>query len=231
MKQRYLYYVLLCISVQNSTAKNPDSLPAPYNSIETALPFDDHGWFHESTKQGLTRLINQYNPTTIVEIGTWLGKSTIYMAKRLAPSARLYTVDHFLGSPVLISSPHITKPRIPKLYQQFLSNVIHANTTSHHDLTQIIVPIKNDSLSAAKAFNQTADIVYIDGSHLEEDVYKDIIAWYTHLRSGGVMCGDDYNWWHGSYFPVQKAVSRAAKALGQTVSVQGNRFWQFSPKP
>lgn len=209
---------------------NISNLPAPYNSLEKILTYDGHGWFTGVNKDELTKLITRYKPKNVVEIGVWLGSSTIYMASILDNDCRLYAVDHFKGSSVHVASTNTIKPRIPILYQQFLSNVIHKNKEYDNDLLSIIVPINNDSVQAAREFTQKADLIYIDGSHLEKDVYNDIMSWYKHLAPGGIMCGDDYNWWYQSHFPVQRALQRAAKELGVTYSVQGNRFWQFPPK-
>ena len=40
------------------------------------------------------------------------------------------------------------------------------------------------------------DIAYIDGDHTYDGVIRDLNAWYTLVRKGGILCGDDYDW-HG----------------------------------
>lgn len=53
--------------------------------------------------------------------------------------------------------------------------------------------VKKYSLDAAKDFeDSTLDFVYIDGNHCFEAVVADIAAWLPKIRSGGIICGDDY---------------------------------------
>jgi len=50
------------------------------------------------------------------------------------------------------------------------------------------------SLIAARWFAAAgfqADLVYLDASHDADDVYADIKAWWSNLRPGGVLFGDD----------------------------------------
>ena len=39
-----------------------------------------------------------------------------------------------------------------------------------------------------------AEMIYIDASHEEEDVYQDLREYWDLLRDGGVIFGDDYTW-------------------------------------
>lgn len=38
------------------------------------------------------------------------------------------------------------------------------------------------------------DVAYVDGDHTYEGVLRDLKAWYPLVRSGGILCGDDYDW-------------------------------------
>ena len=48
------------------------------------------------------------------------------------------------------------------------------------------------------------DFVFIDASHLYEDVVKDITLWLPKVRKGGILSGHDYN--HPKHEDVAKAV-------------------------
>lgn len=52
-------------------------------------------------------------------------------------------------------------------------------------------------------FGWEADFVYIDGDHSEERVYCDLQAWWSLIRKGGVLAGDD---WGPSHPGVEAAV-------------------------
>jgi hypothetical protein len=86
-----------------------------------------------------------------------------------------------------------------------------------------------DSMKAAQTLDVLADLIYIDASHEEEDVYNDVLAWYKKLKVGGIMCGDDYGG-GGKQQSIKKGVDRAAAQLGVKVNIAGGWFWFFPPK-
>lgn len=182
----------------------------PYRSI-VDLPFDSHGWFGNASQ--LERCLAEHPARTIIEVGSWLGSSTRFLAEHLEEAGKLYAVDTWAGSPE--ESVHMQDPRLPYLYQLFLSNVKHAG------LTDRIVPVRMRSTEAAKALNVKADLIYIDAAHDTNSVYADIIAWSDHLNEDGVMCGDDWLW-----DSVRTAVIKAAHQLGKSIENEGN-FWRY----
>lgn len=184
-------------------------LPEPYKSINV-LPYDDHGWF--SNDKPLQDLITLHNPQVVIEVGAWLGKSTRFIASSLSENAVVYAIDTWAGT--TNEAVHMQDPRLPYLYQLFLSNTIHAN------LTDKIIPIRMKSEEAAIALNTKADLIYIDAGHDTESVYNDIIAWNQHLNEGGVLCGDDWSW-----KSVVKAVKKGAKTLNKQIRNSGNFWW------
>lgn len=202
--------ILLLASVWASFHATAENIPEPYCSIND-LPFDSHGWFLNQDQ--MEACILEIEPKTVIEVGSWLGTSTRFIAERLPEGAKLYAVDTWLGSPseVLV----MQDPRIPYLFQLFLSNIKHAG------LTNRIIPIRMDSIEASKALNIHADLIYIDASHDTASVYNDIMAWLPHLKEDGVFCGDDWN-----RPSVRKAVIRAAEKLNCLVIGEGN-FWRF----
>ncbi len=185
-------------------------MPEPYASIHD-LPFDGHGWFFNA--EPLQKQIEQMHPKVIIEVGSWLGASTRFMAELLDDGGKLYAVDTWLGSSN--ESVHGQDSRLSFLYQQFLSNVKHAG------LTDRIIPVRMDSIEASKALHVEADLIYLDAAHDTESVLADILAWYPHLKSGGMLCGDDWSW-----ASVREAVFRGAEVLGKKIYYFGN-FWAY----
>lgn len=185
-------------------------VPEPYCSIRD-LPFDGHGWFLNSVQ--MESCLNEREIKTVIEVGSWLGTSTRFLAEKIPPTAKVYAVDTWAGSPN--EAEQLKDPRMPYLYQLFLSNVKHAN------LAHKIIPVRMNSLEASRALNVKADLIYIDASHDEESVYQDILAWSEHLASGGIMTGDDW-----ACDAVRRGVVRAAAKLNKTIHGEGN-FWRF----
>lgn len=202
-----LFLFLLCFL---STLQAETQIPEPYRSIND-LPFDPHGWF--GNKEQLTACFHEKEIHTVIEIGAWLGLSTRFLARSVKPGGKVYAVDTWAGSSA--EAVHMQDPRLPYLYQLFLSNI------KHEKLTNQIVPIRMNSLEAAKALNIKADLIYIDASHETENVYQDILAWDVHLNEGGIMCGDDWLW-----PSVRLAVEQTAEILNKSIETSDN-FWRF----
>lgn len=208
--KKFISLILISGFLSSNSINLTAELPEPYRSIND-LPFDPHGWFGNADQ--LAACFKERPISNVIEVGAWLGCSTRFLASSVVKGGKVYAVDTWLGSPQ--EDVHMQDPRLPYLYQLFLSNVKHAQ------LSHIIIPVRMDSLEAAKALNVKADLIYIDGAHDTESVFQDIVSWYPHLKPNGIMCGDDWGW-----PTVQTAVIQAAQLLNKSVSPSGN-FWRF----
>lgn len=207
----YKKIMTLCFFIQTSVC-----VPIAFD-LTHVFPEDMHGWFWVTNRHHLQQFITKNKPKKIVEIGTWLGVSAIFMAKLLEPGAKLYCIDPWMPYEDMQSMPDC-QARMKDAYERFLSNCIHNNVTDR------IVPMRMTSLKAVNQFSSDIDLIYIDGSHKEEDVFNDIMNWYSKLALDGIMCGDDMCW-EG----VQQAVYRCAELLHVTVKSDEN-FWWFEKK-
>lgn len=177
----------------------PDSYPQVYE-LKEVLPFNPQGWYiHHNAFESLLR---NNKVKVAIEVGSWLGASARDIATILPADGVLFAVDTWLGSEEHQPGQSGYVIPIDLLFQQFLSNVIHAG------LKDKIVPVRLPSVVAAKklaALGVMADFIYIDAAHDYESVKQDLHAWYPLLREGGVFCGDDFH--HG---PVIQAVNEFA---------------------
>ena len=123
------------------------------------------------------------NDAKFVEVGSWKGKSSSYMAVEIANSNKnidFYCVDTWEGS-----IEHKNDPNLNQLYDIFNDNM--------QSLKQYHKTLRLPSVVAAKKFEDNSlDFVFIDASHEYEDVKTDIIAWLPKVKSGGVLAGHDY---------------------------------------
>ena len=212
--QMFMYPINYVSAVSDT---NNHELPHPYNTI-SVLPFDNAGHFGGRQAAGLSFVIKNYKSQVVVEIGSYLGASTRYIAKLLPDQGIIYAVDHWLGNEEWQNQPNYQD--IQKLfYQKFLSNVIHEG------LYYKIVPMKMTSLEAAKIIKVKPDLVFLDGAHDYQSVYEDLTAWYPHVVGHGVLCGDDYNW--GQSKPVKRAVDRFARENKLKVKLIADWFWYY----
>jgi len=197
----------------------------------TPLPPDTRGWRGDSPVFG--KLIDTTRPSRIIEVGTWKGQSAITMGTHVKQSGLrclITCVDTWLGSLEFWDGLEDTPERdlrlrhgYPQVYYQFLSNVVHAG------LQDVILPFPAPSLIAARYFARqglTADLVYIDGSHDEQDVLADLRAYFGLVRPGGVLFGDDFNW-EG----VRNAVTAFAAESRCRLYLFDEVFWVFQVPP
>lgn len=156
------------------------------------------GWFPEENEQELSRLILEHGIRSVIDVGAFVGKSTVFFAQRVA---RVFSVDTFQGT-----DEHYLST-VPQLVAN-MRREFDRNTAAYHNV-QVFAA---DSLEAAK-FSPIVDLVYIDASHKYNDVVLDIEAWAP--LAGKVLCGDDYHWPE-----VRAAVDRHVPGVQST-----GRFW------
>lgn len=129
-----------------------------------------------------------------VEVGSFLGQSSVYMAVEINNSKKKITLDcidiwdipntqeyrssvNFLG-PEYVSGDDV--------YMQFLKNI--------EPVRHIIKPIKLPSVTASKLYeDESLDLVFLDGDHRHDAVYEDCKTWFPKIKNeGAAIAGDDY---------------------------------------
>jgi SAM-dependent methyltransferase len=134
-----------------------------------------------------------------VELGAWKGQSTVFMAVEIINSGKrieFYSVDSFAG----IAFNGLAPKRLDDVTGAILKSEWIKNTEPIKDYVHLI---HEDSAKAAELFaDATVDFVYVDADHSYPSVTRDIKAWWPKIKPGGVMAGDDLNW-----FNVEKAIT------------------------
>lgn len=117
-----------------------------------------------------------------VEVGTWKGRSAVFMAVEIINSGKRIKFDCVdTWSPV---DKGIPKYMYNKLYEQFLNNI--------QPVKEVITPVRMLSVKAAELYKDNSlDFVFIDASHDYKSVLADITAWYPKVKHGGVIAGHD----------------------------------------
>lgn len=203
----------------------------PYADFDpSAWPDDASGWGSDSAAFG--ELIEKIRPTRLIEVGTWKGGSALTLAShidRLGLDAEILCVDTWLGALEMWTDlddadRHASlnlKNGYPTLYYTFLGNVVRAGHQNR------ITPFPVPSVTAAQwcaLHGVKADMIYIDGSHEEEDVYQDLVSWWDLVRDGGVLFGDDWTW-----DGVRLAVERFAAENSLTITHRHDK-WELEKK-
>jgi len=204
---------------------NKFKMPNPYigfdpDSVhvrEPLIPKVEPVWDH---------IFKQASPLIIIEVGSWMGQSALTLASYLKVSKEkgiIICVDTWLGSweHMTPSEPdgcfQYYKNGYPTFYYQFLANICN------NQMQDVILPIANTSINAARFLEDKiqADMIYIDASHFEDDVYNDCYYYWKILKPGGILVGDD---WGKDWYPVICGVNRFAKERELKIWVL-DRYW------
>jgi predicted O-methyltransferase YrrM len=180
----------------------------PFDGFVTVPETKLFGW--NGDRQIFPALIQQLKPSLIIEVGSWMGLSAANMAascKALGLNdTAVVCVDTWLGSKEHWRDPNLVghlelQNGYPTFYRRFMTNMVQAG------VSDVVVPVPMPSQIGAsylKDFKLQAELIYIDGSHEEKDVYDDLTAYWDLLHPGGVVFGDDFPW---------ESVANAVKAF------------------
>lgn len=134
------------------------------------------GWMSGGEQQWLYTQAKKMK--SIVEIGSWKGRSTHALCS--GTKGTVYAVDTWKGSRAELTSSHreATERDIFVDFKQNLAGFRNLN------------PIRMPSTEAHTLFQaKSVDMIFIDGSHLYEDVLADITLWLPKCRR--LICGHD----------------------------------------
>jgi Predicted O-methyltransferase len=120
----------------------------------------------------------------IVELGSFQGKSTCYLAagvRQQGRRVRIYCVDLWdLG----VYTPN--RHHDPMVFQKFQEHLQSLG------LWEDIRPIKSNTVAAAMSWSKPVDLLFIDAGHRYEEVCADFYAWSKFVKTGGVIAFHDY---------------------------------------
>ena len=146
------------------------------------------------------------NGQHFVEVGSWKGRSSVFMAVEIANSEKdiiFHCIDPWhVQHNILIQDDH----EEDWLYNDFLSNI--------EPVKEYITPVRLSSVEAASLYeDESLDFVFIDAAHDYDSVKADITAWLPKVKIGGTIGGHDYEW--------SEDVQRAAhEVIGRDIKQQ-----------
>lgn len=130
----------------------------------------------------------------VVEIGSFMGKSTCWLASGLAQAARgkVTAIDTFQGSAEHQADPHLKKVLAEgKLFDAF-EVIIKQN-----GLNGQVQPVVGDSHEVARTWDRPIRLLFIDGDHSYQGVSRDFADWENFVAPGGILCLHDVGDWEG----------------------------------
>lgn len=126
-------------------------------------------------------------PINYLEIGVFRGENIIGMSKTYCKhlESKMYCVDPWID----YDEYSEYKGKLGIIYNLFVEAMNKENLWDkivvHRDFSHNVVPTFNDDFF---------DIVFIDGNHETDFVYKDGVMVLPKVKSGGTIIFDDYDW-------------------------------------
>ena len=181
------------------------------------------GFLSKGAAALLYRTLVEQRPAVVVEIGSYLGRSTILFAsvlKALGDGGRVIAVDPHTGDRQQIERFGVDTLPSLDLYRR------HIDAAGHGDVVETVVA---RSVDAAARWDGEADFVFVDGWHSYEAVLADAKAWLPHLSARGIVVFDDYL----QYSEVRAAVDDVVEMSGLTFygSAFGQAYTGLAPAP
>ncbi|EEF32412.1 uncharacterized protein LOC8266299 [Ricinus communis] len=170
-------------------------------------------------------LIQKVKPKVIIEVGTFLGASSLHMAeltRQLGLETQILCIDDFRGWPGFrdkFKYVNMVSGDVLLLYQ-FMQNVIYMNAT------ESVLPVPFSSGSALEKLCEWGifgDLIEIDAGHDFNSAWADINRAYRILRPGGVIFGHDY-FTAADNRGVRRAVNLFAQINGLQIQTDGQHW-------
>ena len=161
-------------------------LPSHLNSVKGFLDHDEgiclYNHALSSSKKG-----------PILEIGSYCGKSTIYLATAAKEyNCSVYSVDHHTGSEENqvgweYHDIELFDEETGKInsFPEFMRNLRKAN------LLDTVIPIVSDSSLVSRDWKIPLSMVFIDGGHTMEAAFNDFNNWKDKIIKGGILAIHD----------------------------------------
>lgn len=135
-----------------------------------------------------------------VEIGSFKGKSSSFLAAGLPSCARLACIDTWRNDAMPYDAPSDT-------WAEFLENTkLYQNSIEAH---------RGTSLEIASSWSNSIDLLFIDGDHSYDGCSTDIKAWVRFVRRGG---------WVAFHDSSEEGVTRAIAELFPLARRRSDRF-------
>lgn len=155
------------------------------------------------------------NGDHFVEIGSWKGKSTSFMAVEIINrglNVKFDVVDTWKGSNETVHQED-QYVLTDTLYEHFLDNM--------KPVEGYFNPIRMTSEDASKLYKDNSlDFVLIDASHEYKLVKIDILSWLPKVKPGSILMGDDA-FWPGVYQAVNDTLPG--------VQFKDSAWWYLKP--
>ena len=123
----------------------------------------------------------------VVEIGSWQGRSTIFLkyATDMSKNGKFFAIDNFKGNIGLEKDYVVDAIDLSDLKSNFLRNMLNAGIED-------ISLIDEKSEEAVLSLKKQVRFLFIDGDHSPEGVMRDVTLFYPYLVDSDIVVFDDF---------------------------------------
>ena len=166
----------------------PPGALAHARSARGFMPDDEGMALWEAAREAADR-----RPGPFLEIGSYCGKSSVYIGTAAKAAGRLlFALDHHRGSEENqagweFHEPDLVDPEINRMD----TLPIFRRTVFDAGLEGTVVALVGDSPAVGAVWSIPLAMLFIDGGHGEEPAHRDYEMWTPHVGAGGLLCIHD----------------------------------------
>jgi hypothetical protein len=188
------------------------------------------GWLSYSEQHIISLLAKKVKSFgVIVELGSFLGKSSVAWADNAHQTVTIYCIDVFPKN-WKSNTPLYYKNETPEPNKEYniLTGFIE-NTKSYPNIKMIQGYSPNNFDQQNQLLFDSInniDLFFLDALHRNPNDWDNIIHFLPKINSKGIICGHDYN--HKDYPDVKTNVERLETMLGIKPTIyQNSSIWSF----
>jgi len=180
-------------------------IPHFYKNVE--------GWFSEEDIIYYKEMFDKFNgPAHFVEIGSYKGRSSSFMAVEIANSGKdikFDCVDTWEGSPEhqlggILEDADVVNDTMFDVFKKNMEPVNGYYNT-----------LRMTSVEASKLYEDNSlDFVFIDADHQYESVVEDILSWFPKVKNGGIIGGHDYHLGAPGVIQASRQILKGVRSIG-----------------
>lgn len=185
------------------------------------------------------KVIAEFKPRKLFEIGTFDGRTTLNMAANSPANAKVYTIDLPKGGTAKTALPTYESRRMSDT--PYIRMKDTGSRFRNSGLKRKIVQLYGDSATFDfRRLYNSMDFVFVDGSHSRHYVKNDTEVAFKLLKRCGIIMWHDYGFWKDvtavldSYFEKDRRFRGAVRISGTVfvflrISKQARSPLQRSP--
>ncbi|WP_028647576.1 class I SAM-dependent methyltransferase [Nocardiopsis sp. CNT312] len=164
------------------TKNMPEELLAVAESAKGFMPTDEGAVL-------FTTALDYAHVGPIVEIGTYCGKSTVFLgAAARQAGGKVYTVDHHRGSEEhQVGWEYHDETLVDGVSGKFDTLPHFRRTITRAGLDDEVIALVGPSADLARVWGAPIGMLFIDGGHSEEAAQNDYTGWSPHIAAGGAL--------------------------------------------